>query len=80
MQINSKTHCPTCGSECKIIEDGETNYYIPIFNTEVLAVIYNETGRVSRLYFKRDNANKYIKDHPNLKLSIQSLGYNQDKI
>jgi hypothetical protein len=27
--IKSATHCPTCGSECKV-EGGTTHYYIPI--------------------------------------------------
>jgi hypothetical protein len=28
-QINSKTNCPTCGSEVSIGGDGVTHYYIP---------------------------------------------------
>jgi hypothetical protein len=27
--IKSVTHCPTCGSECKV-EVGTTHYYVPI--------------------------------------------------
>ena len=27
--IKSVTHCPTCGSECKV-EGGTTQYYVPV--------------------------------------------------
>ena len=27
--IKSVTHCPTCGSECKV-NDGTTQYYVPV--------------------------------------------------
>jgi hypothetical protein len=42
--IKSVTHCPTCGSECKV-EGGTTHYYIPIkkYTEEDIRKVIDET-------------------------------------
>jgi hypothetical protein len=46
--IKSITHCPTCGSECKV-EGGTTHYYIPVkkYTEEdiIKAIAYGQTTK-----------------------------------
>jgi len=46
--IKTVTHCPTCGSECKVEGEGETHYYIPKNK-------YTEEDMKSLIEFLRNN-------------------------
>lgn len=37
-QINSKTFCPTCGSECKV-EGNTTHFYVPVYTEKSIATL-----------------------------------------
>jgi len=54
--IKSITHCPTCGSECKV-EGGTTHHYIPVkkYTEEDMLKCYQDAvNNVGSYMYKKD--------------------------